>query len=379
MTQRRDPTNSVVAHNPKTSPGSDVPRNRVFHSLDGLRGIAAISVVIYHFRSLFAPTASSGGYLAVDLFFIMSGVVIAHAYDERFRIGFTLKEFMRARFIRLYPLYFLGTLLGSISILASIIGHNKEGWDLLSFLLAAVSGLLFIPFPYGHPEGRMYPMNAACWSLLFEVLVNVAFGLLWRHLTTLRLFACCLVSGALLANTIAQHGSVDVGFVIGNFLPATVRTVFGFSTGVLIARHAHHFPGSASAAGFLLISSVVTAAVMGNPSAAQRVWWDTTCVLVAFPAVVYLATRWDPPGWLIPLTAFLGITSYALYVLHGPLSAALNASIRRLVHNDSTLGAPYSGISLIGILLLISWFVDRYLDVPVRKVLGRIVPFTGRG
>src|SRR5882757_3316593 len=99
---------------------------RVFHTLDALRGIAAIGVVTFHMKQLFAPIAASGGYLAVDLFFMMSGVVLSHAYEGRFRAGMGTFDFMRTRLIRLYPLYFLGTMLGIAVTVASLLGHNIQ-------------------------------------------------------------------------------------------------------------------------------------------------------------------------------------------------------------------------------------------------------------
>src|SRR5258708_8940334 len=62
-----------------------VAEGHVFHTLDALRGIAAIGVVVLQMSQLFTPIAAPGGYLAVDLFFMMSGVVLSHAYEPRFR------------------------------------------------------------------------------------------------------------------------------------------------------------------------------------------------------------------------------------------------------------------------------------------------------
>lgn len=54
---------------------------RVFHTLDALRGIAAIAVVVFHSATVLAPISMPTAYLAVDIFFVMSGIVIAHAYE----------------------------------------------------------------------------------------------------------------------------------------------------------------------------------------------------------------------------------------------------------------------------------------------------------
>lgn len=57
-----------------------------FATLDGMRGIAALIVVMFHFDGIF-PISAKGGYLAVDLFFMLSGFVLAAVYVPRFQRG----------------------------------------------------------------------------------------------------------------------------------------------------------------------------------------------------------------------------------------------------------------------------------------------------
>ena len=75
-----------------------------FVLLDGIRGLAAVAIAHRHAEVFFGrPEASS--YLAVDLFFALSGFVLAHAYGERLANGqMNPLNFMKARFLRLYPL-----------------------------------------------------------------------------------------------------------------------------------------------------------------------------------------------------------------------------------------------------------------------------------
>src|SRR6476659_3354798 len=96
-----------------------------FAILDGLRGIAALAVVIFHFMewvfSDYSKNFIGHGFLAVDFFFCLSGFVIGYAYDNRMeKIGAI--AFFKSRLIRLHPLVILGSILG-------------------------LSGFLFDPFP----------------------------------------------------------------------------------------------------------------------------------------------------------------------------------------------------------------------------------------
>ena len=83
-----------------------------YEILDGLRGIAAVSVVVFHFMEIAVPDYSDSfiahAYLAVDFFFCLSGFVIAYAYDSRLRqIGVGM--FFKLRLIRLHPLVIVGS------------------------------------------------------------------------------------------------------------------------------------------------------------------------------------------------------------------------------------------------------------------------------
>lgn len=105
-----------------------------FELLDGMRGIAAIAVVLFHFMEIAQPDYRNNfiprSYLAVDFFFCLSGFVIAYAYDSKLAsIG--RKRFFALRLIRLHPLVVIGSLIG---ILAFI-------YDPFSHLAVSFSGL----------------------------------------------------------------------------------------------------------------------------------------------------------------------------------------------------------------------------------------------
>jgi peptidoglycan/LPS O-acetylase OafA/YrhL len=352
----------------------DAPQGRVFHTLDALRGVAALGVVIYHLGIVFVPLAAPGGYLAVDLFFMMSGVVLCHAYEERFRAGMGVREFMRARLIRLYPLYLLGTLFGIAVTWMSLQGSNSQGWSDSSLLQSGAMALLMIPDFSGRPVNVLFPLNIPAWSLLLEILVNLAYVLLWPLLSTRLLLGVVLSGGAILCLALVQAGNLDQGSIAASFPVGLVRTVFGFSAGLLIARHARGRPRRESNAIFLIVVALVLIAITAWPEGQLRVIWDLGCAALLFPVIVYIGTMVDPGPRLCQAATFLGVTSYALYVLHSPVASILNSAIR-----DSAGGAgsaPFLGLAVAVVLLMGCWLVDRYYDIPVRRSLSRIVQKT---
>ena len=122
----------------------------MFKALTGVRGAAAVLVMLYHYLvfqhlddARFSPLGP--GYLAVDLFFILSGFLMAMNYRDSFRTGFHLggyRSFMARRFARVYPLYAVITLtcialqsfshaLPKITILSNILLIQQFGLGLI--------------------------------------------------------------------------------------------------------------------------------------------------------------------------------------------------------------------------------------------------------
>ena len=169
-----------------TSSASYADSKAHYALLDGLRGVAALLVVLYHVFEGFSFAGGSPvitfinhGYLAVDFFFILSGFVIGYAYDDRWQKGFTLGDFFRRRIIRLHPMVVMGAVLGAAAFLI----QGSVQWDgtpvATSWVMVALLFAMFmIPAVPGCPRevrgnGEMFPLNGPCWSLFFEYIGNI--------------------------------------------------------------------------------------------------------------------------------------------------------------------------------------------------------------
>ncbi len=156
--------------------------------LDGLRGVAALMVVAFH---IFEASASSRfdqiinhGYLAVDFFFLLSGFVIGYAYDDQWG-NMSFGNFFKRRLIRLQPMVVMGMIIGAIcfyfqdSILWPTI-HDVPIWKMLLVMLV---GFTLIPIPPSldiRGWAEMHPLNGPGWSLFYEYLANIFYGLFVR-------------------------------------------------------------------------------------------------------------------------------------------------------------------------------------------------------
>lgn len=99
-----------------------ISRGKQFETLNGLRGVAAMVVVAFHWFG-----GLTNGYLAVDFFYVLSGFVIAYAYGNRLRNGLSLRGFLAIRLIRLYPLYLFGTVLSTLVLERDEFRLNRKG------------------------------------------------------------------------------------------------------------------------------------------------------------------------------------------------------------------------------------------------------------
>ena len=350
-------------------------KTRTFHCLDALRGIAAAVVVTRHAPAFFGVGLFPSSVLGVDLFFVMSGFVIAHAYQDRLERGMGTLEFLRVRLIRLYPLYILGTVIGALVALSTVVvgvrsaqtGLQWQGPDLLrSFVLSVF--LLPTP-PVSDAMDSLYPLNAVAWSLAFEIVINVLFAATHRLWTDRAIVALMAVSAVLMAVVTFANGDIDIGWRWPTLLPGLTRTFYSFPAGVLLFRlwsRGLLRPPSHVA---LPIIVVLCTFLVDLPRTAH-VAFELAAVVVVFPLVTILSVQAETPGPLIKPFLLLGLTSYAAYALHRPVLSVING-VAQVAHFDMGRYAPLIGIPFLLLFLAGCWFVDLAYDRPVRRRLQR--------
>lgn len=176
-----------------------------FEILDGLRGVAALAVVTFHFMEWVYTDPSRNfighGFLAVDFFFCLSGFVIGYAYDDRIAKMGVLK-FFKLRIIRLHPLVVAGSVLGLLAFLFDPFGGHPELYSTGKIILAFLCSVLLIPLPVIADRGfNLFSFNAPSWSLFWEYAANIVYAIgLYRIsrsflllLTILSAVAICVV------------------------------------------------------------------------------------------------------------------------------------------------------------------------------------------
>lgn len=340
-----------------------------FLELDGMRGIAAFAILIFHFTDyLSEDRLLPSAYLAVDFFFMLSGFVLDYAYGPRLARGGAFWRFTRARLTRLYPLYFLGLALGLAYLTLRLVLSPMEGLTGAQIGGAALLSALFLPNPAPPaPLLGTYPINLPAWSLALEVGINPVFAAIFPWLSLRRMAGLVGLSGALLLASAAGAGSFDLGAMPETLAGGVARVFFGFFAGVLVHRLYQRFGAAAVPAlpsgGLMLLLWILFSVDLHGPA---RLAFDAAVVLAVFPLVLWLgvgARAWAP---LIGLTFKGGQISYALYILHFPLLLLLVAVTRGVLHVDPVAWRPWSGICFVAITALICHVVDRTMEERLR-------------
>ncbi|MDQ1831440.1 acyltransferase family protein [Massilia scottii] len=347
-----------------------IAKENYFYLLDGIRGVAALVVMVRHTGYFWGSWTIPQSYLAVDLFFVLSGVVVANAYESRLHGGMSVGRFAMARLIRMYPLYFLGSAVGLLPVIAAMLGLVPSSITAPLPLVLLAAGLM-LPLV---SEPNLFPLNSPSWSLFFELAANLAYAALLRHLNGMLPAALMLACACGLA--LAVQADPGAG-LHGGFSPETMavglyRVGYGFFAGVLLLRQFRRATRAPVAGGGLragLCGALLLALLLARPSPALRPWFDFMAVTMAFPVLVYVAMGCRMTGRAARACALLGAISYPLYVLHVPLGRLVNGVLAKLPMGP--LPVPWAGLAFVAVLLPLCWLLDRRVDAPLRRCLLR--------
>lgn len=341
-------------------------RDRYFYSLDAIRGIAALLVVVRHTGNFFGGIEFPVSYLSVDVFFLLSGIVIAGSYEKRLYAGFTFTAFMRIRIARIYPLYILGTL---ITVL-TITGNFSHEFTMIEVLAALPLAFFLLPSTLNG-----FPLNGPAWSVFFELLVNFAYGAFINTLSDRALKIIVLVSGVILIALVAAHPKhhLDVGFSFP-YYAGIFRTTYSFFLGVLLYRRflVAKTPKLESLAKIImpwLFIGAVVLILIANPAFSIRPYFVILSVLFVFPALIYVSLSFQPSGLSANMCQTLGIASYGIYAIHAPLAVLVNGVLIEVYETNVNRYAPWSGLIFLVLLFFLCLLLDRFYDRPTRRYM----------
>lgn len=319
-----------------------------FHALDGMRGVGAIIVFVFHL-GLAPRLVGPHAYLLIDLFFVLSGFVLAHAYEHRMGEQGAFWGFLRERIIRLHPLLVLSAIPGVIgSLMRSPLARDPYP------ILTAISGL--IPFPAlwkADLPAFPFPLNGPSWTLFWELLVNIVYALVAPRLSTRMLIAIVAVTGLVLT-------------VTSFFLPiyrdlvySGLRGIACFPLGLLLFRA--HRSGRVRPRAIGKYALPIMVAFSVAPFSLGPVY-ETLVRYVVIPMIVLGAASHQVR--FPAVHAFLGEISYPIYILQIPMWAVV-------VTATDWLGIGHHRGVAAGVSLILICAVWRFYELPARRWLRR--------
>lgn len=375
------PTNQYLASKPR------------YEILDGLRGVAALTVIIFHLFETYSKgpvfQIVNHGYLAVDFFFVLSGFVVGYAYDDRWD-KMSIGSFFKRRLIRLHPMVVVSTLIGASFFYLqdcdafSNISQTGAG----KFLLCILLGILMIPAGKNmdiRGWGETNGFNGPNWTLTYEYVANILYAFFFRHLGKVSLAIlvslCAILTlnltlnwdiFGLWADRTAQAYTVIGGWSLTapQILIGFTRLLYPFLCGLLLSRIGKYITVQG---GFwwcsLLLLVVLCTPYMGDSINISDGIYNAACILFIFPLMVMIGAGSRISGkFSTKVCKFLGDISYPVYIVHYPFIYLQVAWVR---HNPE---APLYqhvcvGAGVFFFSVLLAYSLLKSYDEPVREWL----------
>ncbi len=356
--------------------------------LDGLRGVAAIMVICMH---VMEPLAGGDytkmhinhGYLAVDFFFLLSGFVIAHAYDDRWN-RMSIKDFFKRRLIRLHPMIIIGMTIGAICFYFSastLVFPPLSSTPVWKLIIVMLIGYTLLPVPLSldiRGWGEMHPLDGPAWTLFFEYIANIMYALVLRRTSKKVLTILVIIAAAALIQYAVTSSNGDL--IGGWSLTAEqlrigfTRLCYPFLAGMLLARVIK--PGNMGNTFVwcsLLLIVILSMPRIGGSNTAYF-WmnglYEALSIVIIFPIIVYLGASGSIKNKSVEAVCrFFGDISYPVYIIHYPFVYIYTAWV---VDNHKTFSQawPFALLILTG-AVTIAYILLKLYDLPVRKWLTK--------
>lgn len=355
-----------------------------YQILDGLRGVAALLVVAFHVFETYSGDRFhqiiNHGYLAVDFFFLLSGFVVAYAYDDRWG-KMSQWDFYKRRLVRLQPMVIIGSIVGAALFYFQSCGmfplvSQTPVWKML---LVMVVGFTLVPLtPSMDIRGwqEMHPLNGPAWSLFFEYIANILYAVFVRKFSKIGLAVLVFLSACLLIHYLVMgpQGDVIGGWSVDarQLNIGFTRLLYPFFAGVLLCRMNKliHIKGAFAVSSLLIAVILFIPRIGGSTHLWMNGLYESFCIIVLFPLIVSIGAGGTLTGkYGIKVCKFLGAISYPLYITHYPL---IYLHIAWVTNNKIPITTGLLGGLVLFILsIAIAYASLKLYDEPIRDWLKR--------
>ncbi len=360
--------------------------------LTSLRFIAAFWVLLYHFKDHLGLGLSqiglvADGYLGVDLFFTLSGFILAHVYLTEVEGGrFGYGGFLKNRIARVYPMH-LAALVAMLVLFAgaAVLGVGESNPD--AFRLSDLPANLLMIHAWGAVPSVGW--NFPSWSISAEWAAYLAFPLIaalvlkaqrWSGVFVVGALALCLVSFAALSNLHNVLPWVGRDFSQMTAQIGALRIMPSFLLGVALYAfgRTHAAPKSWAWPIVALSAAWIVAVTMLG-------WWEGL-VWFGLAGLLYGLAETSRHGVDAPMSSrtfvFLGAASYALYMIHLPVDIVWFHALEKLgVTETSSLALRIGAVvGVFVVCIAASALAYLWIEEPARKFIRKLEfkPFPAR-
>jgi peptidoglycan/LPS O-acetylase OafA/YrhL len=336
---------------------------RALPALTGVRFLAAMYVVVYHFAPNFeahhhlpGPIATflNNGYLSVSFFFMLSGFILAYTYDGQMERMDDRVRFWEGRFARIYPVY----------LLSLVLSYWFTGRALSLVKAFAVLGMVQAWNPWDRQLSMAW--NFPAWSLSVEAFFYICFPFIFpvmsrRGTRTLYWLVAVLFAVSVVVNALKDaEDAPSIGWC-----PLPIMHLPEFVLGVTLAliflRSASDRPSPSPLRTYAAVAGLLAALCLP-----LGVW--SSVVVLPFAMLVCdlaLGTSRLSRIFSTPTMVLLGGASYAVYLLQTPVRQWTHLLFSRVPAKFAGADAAFTAVTLVGF----SIFVYLYWEEPWRKAL----------
>lgn len=348
--------------------------NKHFRSLDTLRGIAALAVCLYHAHAIFGLNVLvPQAYLAVDLFFILSGFILVQRYapdiESNSKIT-SLGDFAIVRLARLYPLYLLVSIIGALYFAAWLFVNGQLFVNFKNYILAIINSIIAIPYlakPFDE-VGAVFPFATQAWSIFWEIIVSLAFYFHIKYKNNYA-FLISIIGFCILVIQTYANNTIDGGWQAQNFFIGGLRAFTGFFMGVFTAEIYAQIKNNNQKSkinifeffAFVFLALTLIYCIFSK----QAHFTTETCLIfVGFPTIVIGAANSHAAILNNKIGDFLGKISFSIYLLHGIMAAVFITIL-----NKTSIIKPgfVTGITWLGIVIMCSFLSFKIYEAQSRK------------
>ncbi|MDP9076929.1 MAG: acyltransferase [Bacteroidota bacterium] len=340
-----------------------------FEILDGLRGVAALGVVTFHFMEVaysdYSKNFIGHGFLAVDFFFCLSGFVIGYAYEDRIgKIG--VMEFFKSRIIRLHPLVVLGSIIGVLLFLfGPFFGGAPELYSAGKIALLFLASIFLVPYP-AMPSRyfNLFGLNAPAWSLFWEYIANIVYAFVLCKLSRKYLLLLTIIAAIGICLVAYRAGNMMGGWDGLTFWHGGARVSFSFLAGLLVYRSNWIIKNRL---GFIGVALLLMLALL-SPFSKWNWLSEPFIIVLYFPLLIALGAGATLTTAFKKICVFSGKISYPLYMTHYAfiwVFATYNTKYKPVAGQLALII-----ICSLVILVAFAWLMMVLYDIPVRKYLS---------